>query len=128
MATPHVAGAAALLAAEHPDWTGRQIKDALVSTSKPTPTYTAFQAGAGRVDIAAATKSTLYATGTVSLGEHPWPADPGATVDKTVTYTNIGDSAVTLDLAVSAPRPLPGCSPCRRTRSPSRHMAPARSP
>ncbi|MGW4787067.1 S8 family serine peptidase [Streptomyces sp. NPDC004230] len=104
MATPHVAGAAALLAAEHPDWTGQQIKDALVSTSKPTPAYTAFQAGAGRVDIAAASKSTVYATGTVSLGEHTWPADPGATVDKTVTYTNVGDSAVTLDLAVSAPK------------------------
>ncbi|MGI5142560.1 S8 family peptidase [Streptomyces sp. CA-106110] len=104
MATPHVAGAAALLAAEHPDWTGQQIKDALVSTSKPTPDYTAFQAGAGRVDVAAATKATLFATGTVSLGRHPWPAEPGATADKTVTYTNTGDAPVTLDLAVSAPK------------------------
>ncbi|MGW9025479.1 S8 family peptidase [Streptomyces sp. NPDC055722] len=104
MATPHVAGAAALLAAEHPDWTGQQLKDALVSTSKPTPDYTAFQAGAGRVDVAAATKATLYATGTVSLGEHAWPAEPGATADKTVTYTNLGDAPVELDLAVSAPK------------------------
>ncbi|MGW0630956.1 S8 family peptidase [Streptomyces sp. NPDC002758] len=102
MATPHVAGAAALLAAEHPDWTGQQLKDALVSTSKPTPDYTAFQAGAGRVDAAAATKATLFATGTVSLGEHAWPAEPGETADKTVTYTNTGDAPVALDLAVSA--------------------------
>ncbi|WP_432043575.1 S8 family peptidase [Streptomyces cadmiisoli] len=102
MATPHVAGAAALLAAEHPDWTGQQLKDALVSTSKPTPDYTAFQAGAGRVDAAAATKATLFATGTVSLGEHAWPAEPGAIVSETVTYTNTGDAPVVLDLAVSS--------------------------
>lgn len=102
MATPHVAGAAALLAAEHPDWTGQQLKDALVSTSKPTPQYTAFQAGAGRVDAAAATKATLFATGTVALGEHAWPAEPGTKVSKTVTYTNTGDTPVALDLAVSS--------------------------
>ena len=32
MATPHVAGAAAIVAQEHPDWSGQQIKDALMST------------------------------------------------------------------------------------------------
>ena len=45
MATPHVAGAAALLAAAHPDWTGQQLKDALVSTTKATPQYTPYEAG-----------------------------------------------------------------------------------
>jgi subtilisin family serine protease len=34
MATPHIAGVAALLAEEHPDWTGARLKDALMSTSK----------------------------------------------------------------------------------------------
>ena len=34
MATPHVAGAAALLAQQHPDWKADQLKDALVSTAK----------------------------------------------------------------------------------------------
>ncbi|MEI5007360.1 S8 family serine peptidase [Streptomyces sp. PmtA] len=37
MATPHVAGAAALLAARHSDWTGTQLKEALVSSAKATP-------------------------------------------------------------------------------------------
>ena len=37
MATPHVAGAAALLLQRHPDWTPAQVKSALVLTGKPVP-------------------------------------------------------------------------------------------
>ena len=54
MATPHVAGAAVLLAQKHPEWTGQQIKDALMSTSVPTPDYSPYQAGTGRLNVAAA--------------------------------------------------------------------------
>jgi hypothetical protein len=36
MATPHVAGAAAILAQEYPDWTARQLKAVLMSTATPT--------------------------------------------------------------------------------------------
>ncbi|WP_199240596.1 S8 family peptidase [Kribbella sp. VKM Ac-2500] len=67
MATPHVAGAAALLAKTHPDWNGQQLKDALVSTTKTTVQYSPFSAGSGRLDVAAAVKSTLFATGSASL-------------------------------------------------------------
>lgn len=35
MASPHVAGAAALLKQAHPDWTPGQIKAVLMNTSKP---------------------------------------------------------------------------------------------
>src|SRR5581483_2415572 len=35
MASPHVAGAAALLRQRHPDWTVEQIKSALVLTGRP---------------------------------------------------------------------------------------------
>ncbi len=52
MATPHVAGAAAILAQEHPDWDGQRIKDELMSSSKALPDYTDYQVGNGRVDIA----------------------------------------------------------------------------
>jgi subtilisin family serine protease len=109
MATPHVAGVAALLASEHPDWTGAQLKDALVSTAKPTPGHISYEAGNGRVDAPAATKATVYATGVVSLGLHEVPAAPGTVVERKVTYTNLGDTSVTLDLTldpVTAPAGL----------------------
>ncbi|MEV4630828.1 S8 family serine peptidase [Micromonospora sp. NPDC049523] len=102
MATPHVAGAAALLAAEHTDWTGRQLKDALVSTTKITQRYDAYWAGSGRLDAAAAVTGTLFATGTV-FDDLDWPYAPGQRADQEVTYTNTGDEPVTLDLRVSAP-------------------------
>ncbi|MFJ2478234.1 S8 family peptidase [Streptomyces sp. NPDC087659] len=120
MAAPHVSGAAALLAATHPDWTGQQLKDALVSTAKPTPPYTPYQAGNGRVDIAAAGSSTLFATGTVSGGLQTWPPVPGATVDREVTYTNTAATPVTVDLAVR-----PGSAPGLFTLSASKLTVPA---
>ncbi|MFI6757586.1 S8 family serine peptidase [Micromonospora sp. NPDC050417] len=102
MAAPHVAGAAALLAAAHPDWTGQQLKDALVSTTKITQRYDAYWAGSGRLDAAAAVTATVFATGTV-FTDLDWPYAPGQRVDQKVTYTNTGDAPVTLDLRVNAP-------------------------
>ncbi|WP_190078122.1 S8 family serine peptidase [Streptomyces daghestanicus] len=101
MATPHVAGAAALVAAAHPDWTGSRIKDALVSTVKATPGITADDGGNGRVDARAAATGTLTATGTADAGIHA--PGTGGTVDSTVTWTNTADEPVTVDLAVDAP-------------------------
>ncbi|WP_238697905.1 S8 family serine peptidase, partial [Streptomyces sp. E5N91] len=98
MATPHVAGAAALLAAEHPGWTGRQLKDALVSTTRATPASGPFEGGAGRVDAAAATTATVFATGSASFGLHAWPTPAGTTAERRVTYTNDGDVPVALEL------------------------------
>ncbi|MFI5754527.1 S8 family serine peptidase [Streptomyces sp. NPDC051569] len=103
MATPHVAGVAALVAAEHPDWTGSRIKDALVSSSAPTPGNPVDAGGNGRVDAAAATGGTLFATGTVDVGIHPRGSAPAGTVARTVEWTNNGDTAVTVDLRADAP-------------------------
>jgi subtilisin family serine protease len=102
MATPHVAGAAALLAAEHPDWTGAQLKDALVSTAKATSGDSPFEAGNGRVDIIAASETTAYATGVVSMGLHEVPAAPQTAIGRKVTYTNTDSSPITLDLELDA--------------------------
>jgi Subtilase family/PA domain len=118
MATPHVAGAAALLVAAHPGWTGQQLKQALVSSVKATPSYTPYQAGAGRVDVLAAVHATVFATVAAYSGFHAWPQKPGETDVKQVTYTNVGDDAVTLDLkidAASAPAGLFGLSADRVT-------------
>ncbi|MEV5472280.1 S8 family serine peptidase [Streptomyces sp. NPDC052207] len=105
MATPHVAGAAALLASEHPDWTGAQLKEALVSSAKATPSYTPYEAGAGRLDARAAVHTTVFATTTAYSGFHTWPPKPGETDVQKVTYTNVGDAPVDLDLAINGTVP-----------------------
>lgn len=99
MATPHVAGAAAIIAQQHPDWTGAQIRDALVSTAKPLAGQTAYQVGGGRLDVPSATLGDVVATASVELGYHAWPSDDDAPVDRTITYTNLTDADVTLDLS-----------------------------
>ncbi|MFI1445138.1 S8 family serine peptidase [Streptomyces fructofermentans] len=97
MATPHVAGVAALVAAKHPDWDGAHIKDALVSTSVATDDTPADSGGNGRVDAATAIRP-LTATGTADAGIHP-PDKSSGTVNRTIVWTNSGDT----DLVV-APR------------------------
>ncbi|WP_327425549.1 S8 family serine peptidase (plasmid) [Streptomyces sp. NBC_01527] len=92
MATPHVAGAAALVAAKHPDWDGPQIKDALVSTAAATARTAADEGGNGRVDAAAA-MGRLTATGTADFGIHP-PSKASGTVSRSVRWTNSGDTDV----------------------------------
>ncbi|TDW87163.1 PA domain-containing protein [Kribbella pratensis] len=99
MATPHVAGAAALLANAHPDWTGQQLKDALVSTTKTTQQYSPFAAGTGRLDVATAVRSTLYASGS-AFAAVKWPYPASGLVQKDVTYTNNGAEPVTLNLSL----------------------------
>ncbi len=98
MATPHVAGAAALLAAQHGDWSGQQLKDALVSTAKETPDYGPYDAGSGRLDIAASTKATLFATASAYLGIHPLDEEPAGATERPITYTNTGAADVVLTL------------------------------
>ncbi|MGW1728912.1 S8 family serine peptidase [Streptomyces sp. NPDC002306] len=98
MATPHVAGAAALLAAAHPDLTGSQLKDLLASRSRQTPTYDAFEAGSGRLDVAAAAQAGVFASATAYAAQYK-----GGTLQRPVTYTNITDAPVTLALSVDAP-------------------------
>ncbi|MGP2441229.1 S8 family serine peptidase [Streptomyces sp. JW3] len=98
MATPHVAGVAALLAEEHPDWTGARLKDALMSTSKELDA-SVYQLGAGRVSVPAAITADVTATGSADLGFYSWPYEQNKPVTRTVTYTNSAATDVTLHLA-----------------------------
>ncbi|MFE6026590.1 S8 family peptidase [Streptomyces niveus] len=98
MATPHVAGAAALLAQRHPDWSAAQLKDALVSTARTIAGQQVTEQGGGRIDLAAAALGALTATGTVALG--PFEAGDDRTRTATLRYTNTSDKDVTLALAV----------------------------
>ncbi|MFB7222803.1 S8 family serine peptidase [Streptomyces sp. NPDC056227] len=98
MATPHVAGVAALLAQKHPDWTGAQLKDALMSTSKQLGA-SAYALGAGRVSVPAAINARITATGSADLGFYSWPYADNKPVTKTLTYSNSSDQPVELSLA-----------------------------
>ncbi|KOV57643.1 hypothetical protein ADL00_26770 [Streptomyces sp. AS58] len=105
MATPHIAGAAAILVQQHPDWTGDDIKDALVSSTTPGG-YTAFEQGSGRVDLRKAIKQTVVARETsLSYGVAQWPHTDDQPLTKELTYHNSGDSPVTLKLTVDANGP-----------------------
>ncbi|HEY7595584.1 MAG TPA: S8 family peptidase [Actinophytocola sp.] len=106
MATPHVAGAAALIAQQHPDWNGAQLKAALTGSAKPTAGLTAFQQGTGRVDVAKTLGATVVSEPTgVSMGVAQWPHDDDQPVTKSLTYRNLSDADVTLALSVDATGP-----------------------
>ncbi|MBI1803619.1 MAG: S8 family serine peptidase [Ignavibacteria bacterium] len=68
MATPHVAGAAALLRQLHPGWTPDEIKATLMSSAKDL-NLNVWTQGAGRIDlIKAGQESTLVLPASLSLG------------------------------------------------------------
>jgi subtilisin family serine protease len=99
MAAPHVAGAAALLAQQHPQWKGPQLKAALTSSAAPAAGQDAYEQGAGRVDLARATAQEVYATAE-GTGIHLEGPPGGEPLTRTVEYRNDGGAPVTLDLAV----------------------------
>ena len=94
MATPHVAGAAALLAQQHPEWTGGKIKEALVSTARTAADQSVYAQGAGRVDLARATTQRVTGTPVADFGRHSTGESPSVAT-RTVTYTNAGSTPVT---------------------------------
>nr|WP_240982205.1 S8 family serine peptidase [Streptomyces sp. S3(2020)] len=103
MATPHVAGAAAILAQKHPDWTGARIKATLTASAKPTPATSAYTQGTGRVDVARAITQQLTSSPTaLGFGTQAYPHTDDQPVAKNVTYRNTGTEPVTVDLATEA--------------------------
>jgi Subtilase family len=103
MATPHVAGAAALLAQQRPDLTAAELKAVLSASATPTPGLGAFAQGSGRIDVTRALDQTVVTEpSSVHVGTVAWPHDDDTPVSRTVTYRNLDDAAVTLDLAVDA--------------------------
>lgn len=104
MAAPHVAGVAALLAQQHPQWGPEELRAALTSTAEPIlDYYSTYEQGAGRVDADRATSQEVFVdTGVLHLGYFSRPFDDGElAVSRTLTYRNGSDSPVTLDLSTS---------------------------
>ncbi|MFB7373012.1 S8 family serine peptidase [Streptomyces sp. NPDC056222] len=100
MATPHVAGAAAIVKQRHPDWTAQQIKAALVSSAASSVPGDVREVGGGRLDVKAAIDQTVLGADAVQGGTFNWPQDDSDRTSVTVPYTNTSDKAVTLTLAV----------------------------
>ncbi|UFR02657.1 S8 family serine peptidase [Streptomyces sp. Go40/10] len=111
MATPHVAGAAAILKQEHPDWGYAELKGALTGSTKGGK-YTPFQQGSGRIQVDKAIKQSIVADPvSVSFGVQQWPHTDDKPATKKLTYRNLGDKDVTLTLSSTATNPKGAAAP-----------------
>jgi subtilisin family serine protease len=112
MATPHVAGAAAILTQQHPGWSPAKRKTALMGAAKPTAGVDLFGQGAGRVDVARAIGQDVTTDeGSVTFGTALWPHADDEAITKTVTYRNDGPQPVTLALTLEATDPAGKAAP-----------------
>ncbi|MEU9861523.1 S8 family serine peptidase [Streptomyces sp. NPDC047971] len=100
MATPHVAGAAAVVKQRHPDWTAQRIKAALVSSARSDVPGDVREVGGGRLDVKEAIDQTVLGAAAVQGGTFHWPQDGSDRTSVSVPYTNTSDQAVTLTLGV----------------------------
>ncbi|MGH3240090.1 MAG: S8 family serine peptidase, partial [Spirillospora sp.] len=105
MATPHLAGAAALVRQHRPDWTVEQIKSAITNAAvrvvKDHVTGTSdvgvMVQGAGRLDLArTVTTPATFDRVSVSFGA----VSGGATITETIAVTNVSGSAQTFNVTL----------------------------
>jgi subtilisin family serine protease len=100
-ATPHAAGAAALLLSLHPDWTPARVKQALMNTAEPFANDDVLSQGAGMIRVDRAAVSEVVAeTPSISLGLYPLP-QASWTQTRTVRVTNTGSTAATFDVTAA---------------------------
>jgi subtilisin family serine protease len=100
MATPHVAGAAALLLQKNPSLKPTDVKNLLLSTAKFLPGYNIYQQGSGRLNASYALKPVLYLDpAQINLRI---PASP--IVNTTITLVNLWhkDLNLTFDVKFSS--------------------------
>jgi subtilisin family serine protease len=112
MATPHVAGAAALLLQRHKSWTVEQVKSALVQTGKPVQGGTngeveTTREGGGTVDLVRADDPFLFASPTgLSFGY----VQPGSSAAREVALTDAGGGAGAWNVSASLQQAASGTS------------------
>ena len=105
MATPHVAGAAALLKQRHPTWTVVQIKSALETTGDPVHVpstqieVASTREGGGRIDIPRADNPLIFTDPTgLSFGL----VERSTTVTRPLATTDAGGGGAPWTVAVAA--------------------------
>ncbi|OLT23025.1 hypothetical protein BJF78_32465 [Pseudonocardia sp. CNS-139] len=124
MASPYVAGVAALVRQEHPEWTPAQVKAAIMGTAggdvrlgenHTGPLLAPMRVGAGRVDARAALATSLLAAnaadpGAVSVTFGSVEVPPGEPYRRReqVRVTNLGDAPAALGVAYRPITEVPG--------------------
>jgi len=138
MATPMVAGTAALVKSQHPNWTPEQVKADIMNTAEQdlwtgtNHTGTKFapqRVGSGRIDVKAALDNSVLAynaddQGAVSVSFGPQAVSAATTLHKTIKVQNTGLSSVTYAVAFDDRTTVPGAT---YSVSPSSVTVPARS-
>ncbi len=111
MATPYVAGAAALLKQRHPGWKSAELKGALTASAEGGA-HSAFQQGSGRIRVDRALDQGVIAEPvSLNFGTARWPHADDLPLTRKVVYRNLGAEDVTLDLSVSGLDPAGGPAP-----------------
>ncbi len=109
MATPHLAGSAAVVIGAHPNWSAEQVRSAIVNTAQQgvLQTYNGSVAsdvnviGAGLDDLQAAVNAQV-ALDPVSVSFGAIPSGSGQTGQFNVTLTNISDKRLSLAISVNS--------------------------
>ncbi|MEJ7727943.1 MAG: S8 family serine peptidase [Polyangiaceae bacterium] len=118
MASPMVAGAAALVRQARPELSPYQVKASLMNSALPlldleSRQYATSFVGAGRLDVARSVAQPLTAAtepggGEVGVAFGAIVAATTATVKRSITVENHGAAAVTVDAAIEATFPQAG--------------------
>lgn len=109
MATPHLAGSAAVVEWAHPDWSAAQVRSAIVNTADQNVLKKSsgngletdvLVTGAGRENLGKAVTATVTLD-PVSISFNDIPSNSGENRARSITLTNVSTSAQTLTLSIT---------------------------
>ncbi|MEU4217402.1 S8 family serine peptidase, partial [Actinoplanes sp. NPDC026623] len=101
MATPHVAGAAAVLAQRHPDWRAEQLKAALIGAADPITGAEGYARGTGRLNVARPLSGVVSTTPVAGLGTLAFPQSGTASTKLAWLNTGTRPAEAALDVRVT---------------------------